>query len=206
MSELQIAGLPRARVREAGAALARAFDEDPVSLHLYPHPRRRRVALRGFFGAAMRDALGFGEVWAAFDGTTLVGVAAWLPESAFPTSRVRELKQIVGAAPSLLTPSTVVAGLRFLAYLQRVHPRGPHWYLGVVGVEPKHQSRGIGGRLLTPVLERLDAQAVPAYLETSTEANVAWYSRKHFEVRAELHPFEGGPRMWAMWRDSRPTS
>ena len=63
------------------------------------------------------------------------------------------------------------------------HPMArPHDYLWLLGVTPAAQGKGVGSRLLTAGLARVDAQRRPAFLETSTEANVALYRRHGFEV------------------------
>ncbi|HEY4398469.1 MAG TPA: GNAT family N-acetyltransferase, partial [Acidimicrobiia bacterium] len=71
------------------------------------------------------------------------------------------------------------------------------------GVEPAHQGEGLGGTLLDAVLGRLDTTGVPAYLETSTEANVAWYRHHGFEMQQEIRPAPAGPPVWTMWREPR---
>lgn len=72
------------------------------------------------------------------------------------------------------------------------HPDEPHWYLATLGTDPSAQGRGIGSALLADVLERCDREATPAYLETETEANVAFYAPR---LRREV----GGrrPQGWA---------
>ena len=44
---------------------------------------------------------------------------------------------------------------------------------------------------------------VPAYLEASTEANVAWYRHHGFEVQHEVRPVPAGPPVWTMWREPK---
>jgi ribosomal protein S18 acetylase RimI-like enzyme len=73
----------------------------------------------------------------------------------------------------------------------------------VIGVEPARQGKGVGGKLLSAVLGRLDTTSVPAYLETSTEANVAWYRHHGFEVQHEIRPAADGPPVWTMWREPK---
>ena len=53
------------------------------------------------------------------------------------------------------------------------------------------------------MLERCDAEGLPAYLESSKERNVPFYRRHGFEVREEIHFGPGGPPMWPMWRAPR---
>ncbi|HEY7136594.1 MAG TPA: GNAT family N-acetyltransferase [Acidimicrobiia bacterium] len=198
-----IAPLEPSRLRAAAAMLARSFDDDPVSLYLFPGARRRRWSLRSFMEAAVRDALHHGEVWAATDGSRVQGIAAWLPEGAYPPSTRRQARQFGAVVVSLLTPSTVPRGARLVAQTQSAHPKDPHWYLAVLGVEPADQGRGLGRRLLEPVLERLDREERAAYLETSKERNVTWYGRERFELTRTLDVWPGGPPMWTMWRAAK---
>jgi GNAT superfamily N-acetyltransferase len=65
----------------------------------------------------------------------------------------------------------------------RLHPPYPHWYLETMGVDPAAQRKGLGGRLLKPVLEIADRARVDCYLETADHANVEYYGR-HPRVRA----------------------
>jgi len=61
------------------------------------------------------------------------------------------------------------------------HPSGPHWYLPLVGVEPLHQSRGLGATVLRPVLQRCDRERLPAYLESTNPRNIPFYESLGFE-------------------------
>jgi ribosomal protein S18 acetylase RimI-like enzyme len=199
----KIVTLRRDQLGASSTVLARAFDNDPVFRHLYPTPRRRRWSCRSFLGAVVRDALSFGEVWAAVDGGDLVATAGWLPEGAYPPSRWRAARTLLAAWDALLTPHTLRDGFRYIAETEKLHPREPHWYLAVIGVEPNRQGEGLGGRLLDAVLERLDSGGAPAYLETSTASNVAWYRHYGFEVQHEVRPAPAGPPVWTMWREPR---
>jgi GNAT superfamily N-acetyltransferase len=199
----KIATLPRDRIRDSSAVLTRAFDDDPVFRYLYPTARRRRWACGGFLHAIVRDALPFGEVWAAVDDGAVVGTAGWLPEGAYPPSRRRAARQLVAAWQALLTPHTFRDGLRYLTETEKLHPKEPHWYLAVIGVEPARQGEGLGGKLLAAVLGRLDETGVPAYLETSTEANVSWYGTHGFEMQHQIRPVPTGPPVWTMWREPK---
>src|SRR5213078_4575676 len=64
-----------------------------------------------------------------------------------------------------------------------------------LGTDPPRQGEGIGSALLAPVLELCDRDHVPAYLESSKEQNVAFYSRHGFRVTDELH-LPKGPPVW----------
>ena len=49
----------------------------------------------------------------------------------------------------------------------------------------------------------VDAQGLPAYLESSSPANVPLYRRHGFEVVEVLKATPDAPEMWAMWREAR---
>lgn len=88
-----------------------------------------------------------------------------------------------------------------LTNIERKHPSNPeHWYLAVVGTDPAAQGQGLASKVLSPVLDQCDRDGVAAYLESSKESNIAYYSRLGFRVTAE-HRLPRGPSVWAMWRE-----
>jgi ribosomal protein S18 acetylase RimI-like enzyme len=186
--------------------LARSFDDDPLSMALFPGPRRREWSLRAFMLASIRDALGYGEVWAASDAGRVIGTAVWLPEGAYPLSSARVARQLPAALVAMSTPSTLRLGARLIAETQRAHTKDPHWYLAVLGIDPAHQGRGVGVALLHPVLERLDREERTGYLETSKERNIAWYARQGFALEDTIEVRSGAPPIWTMRRAARPAA
>jgi GNAT superfamily N-acetyltransferase len=188
-----------ADVAEAGGVLARALHDDPLLAFVFG-PRRERL-VRILCHATVRDAQPFGHVHAARDDAgRIVGVAAWLPPGAFPLTRAREIAQLpdwvrVGASRPWIVPRA----LRATTALDGCHPAEPHWFLAMLGVDPRCQGRGVGSRLLPPMLDRVGH----AHLDTSKPANLPWYRRFGFEVDHELRVAKGAPPSWAL-RYGRP--
>jgi ribosomal protein S18 acetylase RimI-like enzyme len=87
--------------------------------------------------------------------------------------------------------------------MRRAHPEEPHWYLAVIGSDPTVRGQGFGQALMRSRLDRCDAEYCPAYLESSKPENVPYYERFGFTVTREIGLPDGGPTMWAMWRDPR---
>ncbi len=185
---------------ELAEALAQAFYDDPVMSWLLPDDGSRQRRLRSLFQIELRYLhLPNDEVYTTAD---LAGGALWAPPDKWrtpPVSLVRSMPQLALSLGRRLPPA-----LRCIAAIERVHPHEPHWYLGVLGTEPARQGKGIGGALMGPVLQRCDRDGLPAYLESSKEANVAFYARHGFEVTRPLDLPDGGPRVWPMWREPRP--
>ena len=176
--------------------LARAFDDDPVTLWLLPRSRRRRriVAL---FNLLLRSQIGVGETYSTPDG---VGAAVWAPpgrwrfDVGLMSDSIEEFRAIVGA--------NLERAIEVYAMMEGAHPDDqPHWYLATLGTHPDWQGAGIGGALIERVLSRADEETLPAYLESSKESNISYYRRYGFEVKGELCLPNGGPTIWPMWRE-----
>lgn len=207
-------GLPdeRIRLRRAEMAdvprlvemLARAFDDDPVPNFLFRGDRRRRRGLRRFFSIQLRRMyIDEGEVWTTDD---LAGSALWAPPSKARPG-FREIFYLLPVLPYLAGLGRHVGdAMDLLQSVERARPLEEHWYLATLGTEPDRQGQGIGSALLREVLSSLDAEGLPAYLESSKERNVPFYARHGFEVTGEIHTPRGGPTLWLMWREPRARS
>jgi len=80
-------------------------------------------------------------------------------------------------------------------------PSEPHWYLNVIAARRGARSRGIGGRLIEPFLERADRDGVGVYLESSNPRNLSFYQRYDFENYGEAIVLPGvGPVLQPMRR------
>jgi GNAT superfamily N-acetyltransferase len=188
----------RSDTNELAEVLASAFLIDPIARYAFPNDRTRRDRLHRFFVAQLRrQYFPRGEIYADGPGR---GVAMWLPP-------LREAPRVRDALVQL--PLLVVALIQSTAMIQlaRVlaikHPREAHYYLGTIGVDPNAQGHGVGTALLQPVLSVCDEQSIPAYLESSSEKNTAFYERLGFAVTEQIRAPHDGPRIWLMWRNPR---
>lgn len=182
------------------AALAAAFMDDPVTTWSTPSERYRPKVLRHFFRCYFDFHIGEEMVYVDPERR---GAAVWALPNKWKTTVAQDLK-ISRAFAHPRHWSRAVSVSRGLLGLERRHPpQPPHFYLASLGVEPRHQGEGLGSRLLQPVLEICDSDGVPAYLESSKEANIAFYARHGFRVTGEIRLSHDGPTMWPMWREPR---
>lgn len=186
-------------VPRLATAMARAFHNDPIVGEWFvPDPRRRPEALKRFFEDEIRHVTLPGGECLTNEAET--GAALWLPPGRWKVPTLTLLKLLPRGARTFRGRLPLL--LRGLAMIEKVHPRTPHYYLPYIGVEPEHQGRGLGTRLMMPVLERCDREGLGAYLEASSEANRRLYLRLGFEVTDEL-VLPKGPPVWPMWREPR---
>lgn len=197
--KLAVRRAQEADVGPLSKALARAFFDDPVSMWSCRPDALRPAVLESFFAIRLQQLLVDTEVWTTPE---LASAALWAPPRRWHTS-VRETLRL---SRPLLHPRLVwrlpliTSGL---GEMERRHPRNPpHWYLAVLGTDPAEQGRGLASAVLAPVLERCDEDQVGAYLESSKERNIAFYTRHGFRVSGEVR-FPRGPTVWPMWRDPR---
>jgi ribosomal protein S18 acetylase RimI-like enzyme len=193
---IQLREATRADVDTAAATLARAFADDPVLLWLLPDAER----MPRLFATLLRHVhlRSGGTQLATDDAGRLCGVAVWDPPGYRPTTL-----QALRSIPALIAAMgrRAAYGQSLEATFERVRPKQPHWYLAHLGTEPDQQGRGVGSRLLRSRLETCDAERVPAYLESSKQANVPYYERFGFVVREQVTLPMDGPDCWTMWRE-----
>ena len=198
--------LQAGEVSSAADVLADAFDDDPVAAFIFRAGASRARALRRFFRIQLQHLfLPRGEVWTADApaGRHLAGVAMWSPAEQRKASW-RDALWLLPLLPAVARGPQPVDALRLLAAVEEARPRRPLWYLATLGTAPELQRHGYGSALLSPVLRRADEEGVEAYLESSKEANIAFYARHRFQVVGEVHAPGGGPTLWLMLRPPRP--
>jgi len=83
------------------------------------------------------------------------------------------------------------------------HPEEPHYYLSLWGTHRDHAGRGLGTALIHDNLARIDAERMPAYLESTNPVNLARYEALGFHQTDEFGPVGGGPVITTMWRGAR---
>jgi ribosomal protein S18 acetylase RimI-like enzyme len=157
--------------------------------------------LPNYVTAVMGDALRHGHVDAIVRNGRVVATASWLAPGNAPRPWQQELRVSIGSARGLITSRNRIKGIKLLDAMAKKHPKDSHWYLGLLGVDPAFQGKGLGGTLLTHRLEECDASHMPAYLETQKPENLPFYERFGFKVRDEISD-DGCPTLWTMWRDS----
>jgi|SRR5215472_15627674 len=193
---------------QAAVALGRAFINDPTFRAIVPRPMdeaARAAALSELFRAMFVIERRTGQPTFGVVHERKV-VAAAVTEGTGGASMVDTVLTGLGQMPRLIR-AIGVDGIRRALTIFRVlsqsHPREPHLYLQALGVDPEFQRRHLGSALLEYLREQAQARPDVAgvYLETATEANVAYYSGKGYQVLGEIYPL--GVRMWRMFQRAR---
>ena len=193
-----------ARIEDADAiteTIATAFHNDPLWSWAFADATRRpaqfRIWWRVFVDAAFRN-----DNWTCVTDSC-ESVALWTRPGGTELTTADEM-QLVRLVGDLIGGDHGNAVLRVLAGFDAAHPHDiPHYYLSIVGTHDDHRGHGIGEALLAENLERIDAEHMPAYLESSNPANLARYQRLGFEPTGEIFVADGRPAVTTMWRAPR---
>lgn len=190
------APVSRDEVPAVAAAIARGFQDNEIWEWVIPDPRRRARVLPRYYRTTIRRIFApRGGAWAA---ANRAGGALWAPPGGWPLTGFEELWDLIGLLPGSRL-ADLRRGKRFDELVSEHHPKEPHYYLQTLSVDPAHQRRGHGTALLRPMLERADAEGMPAYLETQRESHIGYYRRFGFAAREPIS-LPDSPPLWPMWR------
>jgi GNAT superfamily N-acetyltransferase len=188
-----------ADVKKLAAVLALAFYDDPPLTWLLPHPATRLGRITRMFATVIGiESLRYGGVDIACGGEKILGGAVWLPPGHWQPGLREQVQAVPNHAWALAGAWGRAA--RYGHALEDAHPKEPHWYLKVIGVEPAWQGRGVASLLLRSRLERCDQDGRPAYLEVSKQDGVSLYEHFGFRLIGNLDMPAGAPVVKAMWR------
>jgi GNAT superfamily N-acetyltransferase len=175
--------------------LSEAFLDDPTWSWAFPDPAARKQ----WWSLCIREALRY--PW-TFKTEGYEAVSVWIPPDGTELSPDVEL-----GVPARLED---LVGCRagnvgeLLDRFGRAHPRHePHYYLSLLGTARDHRGRGLGMALLEENLIRIDAEHMPAYLESSNPNNNHRYEGAGFVPVISFQAPGDGPIVTGMWRSRR---
>lgn len=169
---------------DAARTLAEAFRDDPLMQIIAPNERKRPSVSEWFFSKAIGYGMRWGEVSCNDDASA---VAVWLTPGNTEMSPGRMLRAGLGALPVKAGINGAMRFMKALSAVEKFHKAvdGPHWYLLAIGTTPSRQGQGLGSSLMEMGISKADAAGIPCYLETATDADVAFYSNRGFEVTGQ---------------------
>ena len=186
---------------EAVGCLVTAFAHDPITGFLLQTGPGYLERVTQFFSLLMRARIALNmPVLVARDTSGIRGAAmGYTTESpAWPTDLADEWDCFEKAIPGLTERMAV-----YEAITAKGEPAAPHYYLGVIGVEPDSHGLGIGTQLLKSFcdLSASDPPSSGVYLETANASNVGFYERAGFVEtgRGSL----GTATLWCMYLPHR---
>lgn len=177
--------------------LTAAFASDPVWGWAFPD----RADLEEWWRFNIRSALRYPWVWVLGD---FAAVAMWIPPGGSELTEDEEAQ--VEPMIDELAGSRAGEILELLERFDSSHPADapPHYYLSLLGTDPARRGHGYGMGLLEQNLAQIDAEGMPAYLESSNPGNDPRYERRGFRRVGGFERPDGQLTVATMWRDAKP--
>lgn len=182
---------------EAVGCLAAAFAQDPLTGFLLQTGAGYRERLTRFFSLLMRARIALKMPVLVARGTAAIhgavmGYATVHP--AWPSDLAEDWDRFEKTTPGLTDRMAIYDEIA-----ATWKPPTPHYYLGVIGVDPALHGRGIGAQLLNSFcsLSASDPLSSGVYLETAQESSFKFYKRAGFEETGR--GILGGATLWCMY-------
>lgn len=182
MTRPKVRSVGEADAEQTIAALTLAFATDPVIRLFYPDPRDHLTHFPEMMHIQIPHAIACRSAHCV-EGFS--AAAIWFPpvdsaaDAEAGQSRRRRMDALIEETVSRDGNDDLFAALGGMG---KFHLEAPHWYLLAIGVDPHHQSEGLGSLLMKHALVQCDADGTLAYLESSNPRNVPFYLRHGFEV------------------------
>lgn len=157
-----------------------AFADDPAFNWFFPTPEIYDAEAAAFVGALFDDRIGQRATW-VLDGDD-PAISASLAIWASP-----EIDAHGGADFSALSADTRARLATYDEATRDGLPDTPIWYLGILATHPTQWGNQYGRALMEPGLATSQESGIPAYLETTSDQNVAMYQRSGWEITAVSH-------------------
>jgi GNAT superfamily N-acetyltransferase len=179
------------------ATLSAAFDADPLWSWAFPDDDKRPAQYKTFFGLFVESAIPNGWVWTTDQAAA---VAVWTPPGKSELSEEAEARVEPFLTAELGPHAKPV--LQVFESFESARPEdADFYYLSLLSTHPDHWGRGLGMSLLAANLAQIDAEGMPAYLESSNPANNARYERLGFKTDAEFSTPDDRHTVTTMWRE-----
>lgn len=192
------------QILAAGDVLAQAFVNDPLCVYTQPDKGARLSQFAWLFTQLVREGALQGGVYANTRIGSPDGVAVWMPPLAGELTAEVTMWSEMDQMEQRFGPEAYRRFTEAYRHFEHIHHQcmvGPHWYLALLGVSPHCQRQGIGGALLTPILQRTDQEGLPSYLETFVSDNVPFYEHRGFRVVETGVEPQSQIAFWAMKRE-----
>jgi ribosomal protein S18 acetylase RimI-like enzyme len=182
-----------AEIAVLGSLIAFSFDHLDANHYLVPQEDERLERMAGFFTLLTEHAAEHGKVLVTEDGAA---GAVWFDRTREPVEPVEYERRLKAVAGDFVDRFNALDEL-----FEKHHPTEPHWHLAFLAVHPQRWSQGLGSALMAHTHAELDADGIPAYLESTNADNQRLYRRHGY---ADMTPFEiylpDGTPFYRMWR------
>ena len=190
-------------IKPVSLMLSRAFKDELKDI--FPDPEERRVKEPLVNEFLISRAYSYSKSF--ITSTQLEGVVIWAHSDINPGLSFWRMLTSGAIWPAMKIGRKALKKIaEFDQYVLRKRKElapAKHWYLAVLAVDPQHQGKGYGSKLLNEMLSNIDEEGLPCYVETEGEKNVSMYQHFGFKVIDEFTVPNTTDKLVAMLREPR---
>lgn len=183
--------------KQVADVTAEAFRDDPVTRWIFGTPNGIRSAFRVL---ARTLYCKHGISYLADDNA---GATMWLPPGVPSDMDIRTQLILTAGVLRHGSKGAIKRAITAGDIMAKHHPKIPHMYLFTIGVAEAGRGKGLGRRLIAPMLAACDDAKLPIYLENSNPTNHGFYASQGFERQTIFAAGPDGPPLEAMLRTPR---
>ncbi len=199
MSDVTVRPLAAGEAELAGRIVGLAFADNPSNLATVGGDREKAIRAMEHGTRVIKLGNSSNHLLGAEREGRLVGL---LNAAEWPNCQMT-LGEKLKSAPVMIRTigRNMPRAFKIMSSRAKHEPREPHWHVGPIAVHPDEQGRGVGKALLNTLLEKIDEQGAPAFLQADIDRNVALYQRFGFEIVSRETILGVDTRF--MWRAAR---
>ena len=186
MTTTSLRRLRKGEENQLGKTMSAAFFDDPLMKFMVPDDSKRMEKGNWFMSKGIGYCAKWGEVYT--DDAFSCG-ASWLTPGNTTMSTMRILRAGLWQMPFRIGFGGFSRFNKLDSTASAVHKKhvtGDHWYLLILGTHPEHQGTGLGSAAIELGASKAGGAGMPVYLETMTESNVEYYTKRGFTVAEEF--------------------
>lgn len=162
--------------------LTKSFDTNKSVNFVIKQDKNRVNRIRELMNYSFEMCFAFGEVFLSPDKRACALIL-------FPDKKKTNIQSVLWDV-SLIWNSVGIMNigktLQRESKIKNIHPKELMYYLWFIGVDPQHQNKGIGTKLLIEISKDSVEKERSIFLETSTIQNLPWYQNNGFEIYNSL--------------------
>ncbi len=160
------------------STIALTFITDPIARFCYPDPAHYMNAMPKFSQGHGGSSIDHNTALVIGD---FAGACSWIP----PGHHINE-EEMGATLEATVSPERIDRIWYFLEEFGKYEPEEPHWYLPMIGVDPRYTGQGLGTKMLEYSLDIIDKNSEVAFLGSSNPRNIPVYERCGFEVMGKI--------------------
>jgi len=190
--------------RDIAEFLYLSFKFDPffceIERSISSNPDKNQEGMLKYFDYSMREGQKYGELY--FPKKQTYGASIWTkPTNDTLAKKISdEKKEFMLQQLGNDALHKYISIVKFMSEKVKQIVPPESWYLSIVGVSPQMQGKGIGSKLINPILIKADEANVPTYLETYTPRNIKFYKKLGYKELVSFIEPVTACKYWIMIR------